>query len=102
MAEHLSDLVLDEVRLGQAPAEAGSHVQACPECSARLSAIRGEEAMLEDPRAARILHRMTARAVPSERPWWSWVLPAAAVAAAGVVIVLLPPHEPAGHEARAK
>ncbi|MGC4118023.1 MAG: hypothetical protein QM765_26425 [Myxococcales bacterium] len=94
MAEHLSDLVLDELALNLAGPEARVHLEGCLHCQERLAALQKQR---EDVRARpAFTHTLTrlkaeeAGAAPRRRRAW-WVLaPLAGVALTAVVFLVRP------------
>lgn len=97
MADHLSELDLDELEVGTARPAAQSHLAGCPECRERQSARHA----LAEQIAARPGFRHTLTRVAAEqasrsrrRPLrWFALVPAAVLA--GLLVVLLPAREPA-------
>lgn len=91
MAEHTSDLVLDELAAGLAAAPAqADHVRGCVRCSSRLETLSTERrASLASPGYARTLAAL--RALPERPPFWrrwTFVLPLAASLAAGAFLLV--------------
>ena len=91
MSEHLSDLALDALRLGQAPEGAQSHLLGCPRCQARSAELE---------RAASLFHQryqvegLAAEALAAASkgpavPWWRRALVPGAAALATMLIAVL-------------
>lgn len=94
MAEHLSDLRLDEIAAGMpVSGEARAHAEACPECGVRLREI---DAARKSARGSHGYHRVQARLKAPEPRRWRWFALAipAAVAAMVVAVVVARVEEP--------
>ncbi|MBI3181348.1 MAG: hypothetical protein HYZ28_04325 [Myxococcales bacterium] len=94
MAEHLSNLVLDELAAGlAAPPGSQAHVDGCESCRTRLEAIaRARAEAVASPRYHAI-HAQLNSARPSARPWWLALLAPLAVAAV-LALFVASPEEP--------
>lgn len=94
-AEHLSDLELDALRLGELPGDASAlaeaHLGACPACQARRAALDASAADFAQRFVPAALAAETLARAETQRPWWRqrlavWV-PAAASAVAAVLLL---------------
>jgi len=88
MAEHLSDLSLDELAVGEAGPTAQEHLRGCPHCQDRLRQL---ESLRQRARAApqfnHVLTRLKAQApVPSRLPRWAWLFAPAATLCALLLV----------------
>jgi hypothetical protein len=87
---HLTELALEQLALPAAPLD--SHVQGCPACQQRLSAIRSERAsFIQDHPAERVIAPALEIARVRPRRWLRWTLAGAAPVAVGLLLVFLLP-----------
>jgi hypothetical protein len=91
MAEHLSELQLDEIAVGQR--QPGEHAASCAECRSRLERrARQREEIARAPEFEQTFQRLARKQAErhSMRRPWLWLAPAAVAAAAAVLLVVVP------------
>jgi len=93
-----SDLALETHLLEPAASKLAPHLDACPDCAARMAAMekQGEDfRRFVYPATVEKVEAAAARA--GRRPWWI-LAPAPVLAAAALAVVLLRPTEPEGNQ----
>jgi hypothetical protein len=87
IGEPISWLRLELFAIDKRDAAIAAHLAECPACAHCLDSIRDSE--LELPRLI-----IPVTPAPVRRPWLRWLVPAFAVAAAALVVVVLLPRDP--------
>lgn len=80
ISEPISWLQLETFALGTTDAAVASHLAACPACAHCLDEIRGDLVALPP---------LAVPAAPTRSPWWTRLVPAMALAAATILVILL-------------
>ncbi len=91
MSEHLSDLALDALRLGQAPEAVQAHLKDCPRCQARSAELERAAALFRERFEVSGLaaEALAAAAKAPSVPWWRRALvPGMAALATTLVVVI--------------
>lgn len=92
MSEHLSDLALDALRLGQAPEGAAGHLQGCPRCQARSAELERDALLFRQRFQVEGLaaEALAAASKAPPIPWWRRALwPSTGAAAAATLLIAL-------------
>jgi hypothetical protein len=79
----ISWLRLETFASGRADSAVGEHVAACPACKHCLEEIRADVVALPP------LAMPAPRAPAKKRAWWTWAVPAFAMAAAAVIVIVV-------------
>lgn len=85
---HLSGFKVSRAAMGQSTPDVDAHLATCAHCVERVASERAEvQAATLEPVPARVL---AATPAPKRRPWWLWVGPLVAAAAAVMIVVAMP------------